>query len=94
MDDEIKVEVAYATPQQQLIIPFFVPPGTTVEAAVLQSGILDKFPEIDFAESKVGVFGKAVKKTDKLHEGDRVEIYRKLIADAKESRRRRAEKGS
>lgn len=92
MDNDIKVEVAYATPQTQLIIPFFVAAGTTVAEAIRQSGILEKFPEIDAESSKVGIFGKAVKKTDTLHEGDRVEIYRPLIADPKESRRRRAEK--
>ena len=92
-DNKIKVEVAYARPDQQLILTIDVPAEATVEEVIKQSGILDKFPEIDLADSKVGIFGKLSKLNATLREGDRIEIYRHLIADPKEVRRRRAAEG-
>ena len=89
---KIPVEVAYARPDEQLIIPLEVAPGTTVQQAIELSGILEHFPEIDLNENKVGVFGKITRPDSELREKDRVEIYRPLIADPKESRRRRAAK--
>lgn len=92
VNSTMKIEVAFALPDEQVIIPLQVAPGTTVEEAVRLSGILEKFPQIDLAVNKVGVFGKICKLNTPLRERDRVEIYRKLIADPKESRRKRAEK--
>lgn len=89
----IAVEVAYARPEQQVLIEIDLPVDATVEAAILSSGILDRFPEIDLARNKVGVFGKLAKLTQTLRAGDRVEIYRPLIADPKEVRRQRASEG-
>lgn len=89
----IKVEVAYARPDKQVIIPLMVENGCTVEEAVKQSGILDKFPEIDAEKLDLGIFGKATRANTVLRELDRVEIYRPLIADPKEVRRKRAEDG-
>ena len=91
--DEIKVEVAYATPQQQVILETLVSSGTTIEQAIVQSGVLDSFPEIDLSVNKVGIFGKLSKKTLELKAGDRVEVYRPLIADPKEVRRKREAEG-
>ena len=93
MQNEIMVEVAYALPKEQLIIPVRVPSGTTAEDAIKLSGILQKFPEIDLAVNKFGVFGKLTKSDTVLRELDRVEIYRPLIADPKEVRRQRAAEG-
>lgn len=93
MSREIIVEVAYALPQQQLILPVKVPEGTTAEQAVHLSGILKKFPDIDLAKNKLGIFGKLVRNDTVLREKDRVEIYRPLIADPKEVRRQRAAEG-
>lgn len=90
---EIKVEVAYARPDQQIILDLMVSPGATIEQAVELSGILERFPEIDMAINKVGIFGKLSKKTQELKAGDRVEIYRPLIADPKEVRRQREAEG-
>lgn len=90
---EITVEVAYALPHKQLIIPVIVQIGTTAENAIRASGILDKFPEIDLTENKVGIFGKATKMDTVLRHLDRVEIYRPLIADPKEVRKQRAADG-
>jgi uncharacterized protein len=93
MNKEILVEVAYALPQQQLILPVRVSAGTTAEQAVLASGILQKFPGIDLSQSQLGIFGKLIKSDTVLREHDRVEIYRELIADPKEVRRQRAAEG-
>jgi putative ubiquitin-RnfH superfamily antitoxin RatB of RatAB toxin-antitoxin module len=94
MDKEktIQVEVAYAKPEQQVIIPLQVKPGTNLVEAIELSGILAQFPEIDLEKNKFGIFSKISKADTVLREKDRVEIYRPLIADPKESRRKRAEK--
>jgi len=89
---KINIEVAYALPEEQVIIPLQVDVGTTAVQAIELSGILEQFESIDLATSKVGIFGKAEKPDTELREKDRVEIYRPLIADPKESRRKRAEK--
>ena len=89
----IPVEVAYAEPGTQVILPLEVPRGTTLEQAIHQSGILAMFPNIDLTVNKVGVFGKLGKLDQTLREKDRVEIYRKLIADPKAVRKQRAEQG-
>jgi putative ubiquitin-RnfH superfamily antitoxin RatB of RatAB toxin-antitoxin module len=86
----IEVEVAYATPERQVIFRIEVPEGSTIEEAILSSNILREFPEIDLAKARVGVFGRLDKLSAPLRAGDRVEIYRPLIADPKEVRRRRA----
>lgn len=91
--ETLTVEIAYALPRRQLILDLQVAPGTTAEQAIHASGILGQFPDIDLENSKVGIFGKPCKLTDTLHNGDRVEIYRPLIADPKEIRRQRAAKG-
>ncbi|HEY0907599.1 MAG TPA: RnfH family protein [Methylophilus sp.] len=87
------VEVAYALPQQQLIIPLKVKPGTTAQEAVQLSGILQKFPDIALENTQMGIFGKVVKADTALRAMDRVEIYRPLLADPKEVRRQRAADG-
>ena len=90
--ETIFIEVAYAIPEEQVLISLDVAQGTTVEQAVKLSGVLEKFPDIDLTKNKLGVFGKATKPTEVLRDKDRVEIYRPLIADPKESRRKRAQK--
>lgn len=87
------VEVAYATPDEQLILEVQVPQGSLVRDALASSGIERHFPEIDLAKAKVGIFGKLAKPDAALREGDRVEIYRSLIADPKEARKKRAAEG-
>src|SRR3989338_2443791 len=93
MRKTIPVEVAYALPSQQMILKLQVEEGATVEQAILASGILGKFPEIDLAQSKVGIFGQLSKQATVRREHDRVEICRPLIADPKEVRRQRAAEG-
>ncbi len=87
------VEVAYALPEQQVILGVEVPTGTTLEQAIHESGLLEQFPDIDLATAKLGIFGKLKKKDQVLRAGDRVEIYRPLIADPKEVRKQRAAEG-
>ena len=89
----MEVEVAYARPDEQVILTVQVPPGTTIAEAISLSGVLERFPEIDLAASKVGVFGKVGRLEQELAAGDRVEIYRALIADPKEARKQRAAEG-
>jgi uncharacterized protein len=91
--NHITVEVAYALPHQQLIIPVQVAPETTAAQAIQASGIISKFPEIDLGKNQIGVFGKLVRLETVLKNMDRVEIYRPLIADPKEVRKQRAEEG-
>jgi hypothetical protein len=91
--ETINVEVAYAEPERQLIIAVNVDLGTTIGGAIVQSGIMMEFPELDIENSKVGIFGKASTMEARLKDGDRVEIYRPLIADPKEVRRQRAAEG-
>lgn len=88
----MKVEVAYARPDVQIILEVDVPEGATVEEAIRKSGVLDRFPEIDLSNQKVGIFGKVAPLSQQMREWDRVEIYRPLIADPKAARRQRAKK--
>lgn len=92
-DARFDVEVAYAKQDEQVILLVRAEPGITVRQAIEQSGILDRFPEIDLSSDAVGVFGKLATLEQELEVGDRVEIYRPLIADPKEQRRRRAAQG-
>lgn len=91
--ETIPVEVAYARPDEQVVLAVEVPRGATVRQAIERSGVLQQFMEIDLAENKVGIFGKLTKLEQELQPNDRVEIYRPLIADPKEVRRARAAAG-
>ena len=88
---QITVEVAYALPDEQVILSLEVDDSCTVEDVINRSGILETYPQINLETDKVGVFGKMCKLTAGLRNKDRIEIYRKLIADPKESRRQKAE---
>lgn len=92
-DAPIRVEVVYALPAEQPILHVSLAEGATVEDAIRASGVLDAHPDIDLAKNKVGIFSKLVKLDEKVRDRDRVEIYRPLIADPKEVRRKRAEEG-
>lgn len=91
-DESIKVEVVYALPDQQSLFELCVASGTTVKQAIEKSGLLDKHVEIDLALNKVGIFSKVCSLDRVLQAGDRVEVYRPLLLDPKEKRRKRAEK--
>lgn len=89
---KINVEVAYADISKQRIIKLLVEKGCTIELAIDRSGILLEFPDIDLMKQKVGIFSKQKKLTDILKEGDRIEIYRPLLIDPKDARKKRAKK--
>ena len=89
----ITVEVAYARPDEQVIIPLEAEAGITLEQAIQKSAVLERFPEIELGKNKVGIFAKLAKLNTPLKAGDRVEIYRPLIADPKEVRRKREAEG-
>ncbi len=86
----INVEVAYALDNKQALLELQVIEGTTALQAAQQSGITGKFEGIDLENSKLGIFSKVVAPSQVLRDGDRVEIYRPLIADPKEVRKARA----
>ncbi len=90
---ELQVEVAYAKADTQKIIALTVPEGTSLYETAERSRIVDLFPEIDLATIKMGVFGKLEPNPRErlIKNGERVELYRPLIADPKEVRKRRAE---
>jgi putative ubiquitin-RnfH superfamily antitoxin RatB of RatAB toxin-antitoxin module len=88
--DRIAVHVAYATPEEQVIVAIYVPSGATVQEAIEISGLLDRFPDLDLAVNRVGIFGRLRRLDDMVKAGERIEIYRPLRADPKEARRRRA----
>ena len=92
MPEEIMVEVAYALPEKQVIISIKVPTIFNVQQAIEKSGIQKKFPSIDLSKNKVGIFGKKTTLDHTLNDRDRIEIYRPLILDPKEMRRKRAAK--
>jgi putative ubiquitin-RnfH superfamily antitoxin RatB of RatAB toxin-antitoxin module len=93
MSDTINIEVVYALPNEQILLKRKVQAGTTVVEAIQACGVLAKHPEIDLATNKLGIFGKLTKADAVLRDKDRIEIYRPLIADPKEIRRKRAEEG-
>ncbi|GLT21592.1 protein RnfH [Zoogloea oryzae] len=77
----MQIGVAYSEPGNQIWVTIEVPETATVTDAIKRSGILDQFPHIDLTKQKVGVFGRLVKLDAALRPGDRVEIYRGIIAD-------------
>lgn len=91
-DEYMKVEVAYAKPDEQRIVSVTVEKGSTIEEIIHLSGMLVLFPEIDLTTQKVGVFGSQKKLSDEVSDGDRIEIYRALIIDPKEARRAKEKK--
>jgi putative ubiquitin-RnfH superfamily antitoxin RatB of RatAB toxin-antitoxin module len=92
----IKVEVVYAAVDRQVLLSVTVPVGATVRDALFKSGLNDEFPELDLASCPVGIFGKVIADPviRQVQEGDRIEVYRPLLADPKEVRRLRAAKAA
>jgi len=90
---EVNVEIAYALPEEQILIDVSVRSGADIKDAVLKSGVLKLYPNLDVENMQVGIFGKLAKMNYMVRERDRIEIYRPLIADPKEVRRRKAAEG-
>jgi putative ubiquitin-RnfH superfamily antitoxin RatB of RatAB toxin-antitoxin module len=89
---DIQVEVVYALPERQYLRKVKLAEGSSVEQAIQASGLLELRQDIDLKSNKIGIYSRSAKLGDTLNDGDRVEIYRPLIADPKELRRQRAEK--
>jgi len=89
----LEIEVAYARPDQQRVVALRVAAGCSVREALLQSGLGDEFPEIDFRHCPVGVFGREIDDEYVIRSGDRLEIYRPLELDPRNARRKRAARG-
>lgn len=91
-DDQLKVSVAFALPDRQEVVAFLVPRGTSVDKAIAMSGIQSKFPDMDLASLHKGIWYEKKDGETEVSDGDRIEIYRPLMTDAKEARRLRAER--
>ncbi|MCU7915176.1 MAG: RnfH family protein [Candidatus Thiodiazotropha sp. (ex Gloverina cf. vestifex)] len=89
----MRFEVAYGGLEEQTLLVVESDAPLTAQQAIERSGILERFAEIDLSSNKIGIFGKAAKLDAVLSDGDRVEIYRPLIADPKEARKKRAAEG-
>lgn len=88
--DQLDIEVCYATPELQFLRALKVDAGTTLEQALVLSGLLEQAPQIDLATAAVGIYAKKKTLDTVLRQHDRIEVYRPLLADPKEARRRRA----
>ena len=93
MPTMLRVEVIYALRNRQVLLAFEVEEETTVKEAIESSGILRRFPEVDLIRMPVGIFGRATRLDARLRDGDRIEIYRPLIADPKQARHARVKRG-
>lgn len=91
---DIAVEVVYALPDRQYLYSVKLPEGSTVEQAIVASGLLELRSDIDLQQNKVGIYSRTVKLHEEVQSGDRIEIYRPLIADPKDLRRQRAERAT
>jgi len=89
----IHIEVAYATPDKQVIVKVQINNTVLPREAIRLSGIVEEFPEIQIDSVNIGIFGKKIADNYQLQEKDRIEIYRPLLADPKEVRRRLAAEG-
>lgn len=92
-DGTIEVEVVYAQPQVQTVLAVRVVHGADIEQAIIQSRIIERHPEIDLATAVIGIYGRRKSLSTVLNDGDRIEIYRTLLADPKQARRKRACRG-
>ena len=93
MPTMLHVEVIYALRNRQVLLAFEVEEETTVKEAIESSGILRRFPDVDLIRMPVGIFGRATRLDARLRDGDRIEIYRPLIADPKQARHARVKRG-
>nr|WP_314589000.1 RnfH family protein [uncultured Neisseria sp.] len=86
----LEIEIVYGLADRQVLKSMTVTEGTTVREAALKSGLEVEFPELDLQQAPLGIFGKVVKDETVLRDGDRIEVYRPLLIDPKEARRKRA----
>lgn len=87
----LDIEIVYGLPDRQVLKKMQVEEGTTIRQAALQSGLENEFPDLDLHSAKLGIFGKTAKDETILRDKDRIEVYRPLLVDPKEARRRRVQ---
>ncbi len=92
MIEMIEIEVVYGLPHKQVLLSLSVPEGSNIRECIILSGIISHFPEIVPSKAKVGIFSRPERLETLIKQGDRIEIYRPLIADPKEMRKLRAAK--
>jgi putative ubiquitin-RnfH superfamily antitoxin RatB of RatAB toxin-antitoxin module len=90
----VNIEVVFALADRQEMILLTVEPGTTVESAIQQSAIADMFPDENLSECQAGIWGRPVDREHVLRDGDRLELYRPLLTDPREARRKLAASGA
>lgn len=88
---QVRVQVCHALPSEAFLETLLLPAGSTLAQAIAASGLATRFPGLDLTQAKVGIFGKLKMPETVLRDGDRIEVYRPLLADPKESRRKRAQ---
>lgn len=91
-EGELRIQVCYAEPVRQVLHELTLPAGASIADAIVKSGIAEHLPAAELEACKVGIYGKLKTRETVLRDRDRVEIYRPLLADPKDARRRRAEK--
>lgn len=84
------VSVVYALPGQQMTLELSIDDGMTARQLALVSKMDNHFPELDLLSVPIGVYGEKVSEDYVLLPGDRLELYRPLLIDPMEARRRRA----
>ena len=94
MDEGVQIYVCYASAREEFLRPMKVAPGTTIGQAIEMSGVLEAYPDINLASQPVGIYARKKTLDTVLRERDRIEIYRPLVADPKDSRRKRAARKS
>lgn len=87
----LEIEIVYGLPDRQVLKTMQLAEGTTVRTAALQSGLDGIFENLNLHSAPFGIFGKAVKDDTPLRDGDRIEVYRPLLIDPKEARRKRVQ---
>lgn len=90
----LRVEAAYAMPDEQIIIRLELKEGSTVHDVLEQSELLQRYPEINATDSAIGIYGRVVPLDHPIRDGDRVEIYRPLTIDPKIERRSRSRRSA
>ena len=91
-EDQVQVEVAMATPDQQDLLSISVPAASTIGEVVMLSGLAGRYPTLDLMSLPKGIWGQVLPDEHRVSEGDRIEIYRPLLTDPKTARRQRAQK--
>lgn len=87
---KLTIELIYALVNEQILLTQQVDEPCTLHSAIIQSGILQRYPEIDLKKNKIGIFSQVTDLNETLRDGDRIEIYRSLVADPKEARKKKA----